>query len=285
MGSQTQITAPVTPELLAVLIDTEKFIAQYNDKDARLKDAEHYGAAAVQLEALVTAIMVAQTRVTLLGRPVIGARFHAGVGMGVMRSVDSATVYLTTVAGDLLRKSNLSRYDKNHTTEVLSLMSELMGRFTEDVQIIANRDLGRIRGKSVELLVTTAHVVAKIETADAAAIERMAEQADTIRAAIKATEPAQDDLRCDLMVANLGRCVRAKGHSSDPVPLICIGEFDVSRCRADTGGGNRCLKRAGHRDDHEPRDDNRCNIKLIGGGNCPEPASHQPGHSPECAAG
>lgn len=286
MENQTRIMAQVTPELLAVLIDTEKFMAQYNDPGARLKDAEHYGAAAVQLEALVTAIMIAQTRVALLGRSAIGARFHVGSGTGVMRSVDSATIYLSTTAGELLRKGNLSRYAKSHTTEVLNLMSELMDRLGEDVQIIANRDLRRIREKSVELLMATADVVAKIEGGDAASLADYAKDAGNlaqddrvmIRNAIKSTEPTFD-LRCDLVVANLGRCVRVKGHMSGPEPRNCTGEFDETRCRVDTGGGNRCLKRAGHlkadpTDDHAPRGDNRC-TSTAATGRCILPAGHR----------
>lgn len=176
MGSQTkltvktQITAPVTPELLAELIQTEKFLAQYKNRGARLKDAEHYGAAAVQLEALTKAILTAQTSVSLLGLPAIGARFHVGAGTGLLQCLDRVTMYLTDTAAELLRKSNLSRVEDHNTTEVLNWLTELVSRITEDIRVVANNDLNSIRGKGVELLVATADVVAKIQGGDGSAL-------------------------------------------------------------------------------------------------------------------
>jgi hypothetical protein len=205
MRNPTLATAPVTPELLAVLIDTEKFLAQYNDENARLNDAAHYGAAAIQLEALVKAIMTARTSVSLLGRPAIGARFHVGAQSGLIRAVDNASVYLSNQANNLLRHKGgaLSRYEKTHTETALSLLSELMSRFTDDVQNVSRTDLGRIRSKSVELLMATADVVAKIESGDAAALS------DYAKAAV---EPAQDVDRCTVVSVNDKRCTKPADH-------------------------------------------------------------------------
>lgn len=223
MRNPTLATAPVTPELLAVLIDTEQFLAQYKDENARLNDAAHYGAAAIQLEALVKAIMTARTSVSLLGRPAIGARFHVGAQSGLIRAVDNASVYLSNQASNLLRHKGgaLSRYEKTHTETALSLLSELMGRFTEDVQNVSRTDLGRIRSKSVELLMATADVVAKIEGGDAASLIDYAKAAkiaagdsDGVKAAaLDETEP-RDDNRCTSEAAT-GRCILPAGHRSD----------------------------------------------------------------------
>lgn len=230
MSDDARITAPVTPELLTVLIHTEKFMAQYDDKDARLKDAEHYGTAAVQLEILVKAIVAAQTSMPLLGRPHVGAQFYVGAPSGLMRAVDNASVYLSTTATELLRKNQLSRYEKTNTSAALSHMHVLMGTIIRDVQAVARQDLSRIADKGVELLAATADVIAKIDAGDAQGLAAYAKTAKTgpteaerevIRAALDEAEP-RDDNRCTSEAAT-GRCILPAGHRSDTDTVRHIG--------------------------------------------------------------
>lgn len=182
MDKDTRITAPVTTELLQELVNTEELIKTYNDPNARLKDLEHYGPIALQLEALAKAVLIAQASVPLLTPRSPGARFHVHTNGSVSQGMGRTMSYLSNEAANLMSNngSALSRYDKNYTLSALGLLSELSGRIKDEIRQLASYNLSRIASAGVEVLVATADVVSKIEAGDVQGLSAYAEAAGKV---------------------------------------------------------------------------------------------------------
>lgn len=161
MGNQ--ITAPVTADLLDELINTEELLDRYNGPDARLNDADHYGAAVLQLEALAKAALSSRSQVTMLTPQPAGARFPVGSGTTVTRALDGVVEYLSGDGVGLMRHNGgaLARHRNEHILHVLQRLSELRNVILGGVQSVARADLGRISAVGAGPLVSMALLVAK----------------------------------------------------------------------------------------------------------------------------
>lgn len=193
--SDDRVTSPVTGDLLRELINTEAMLDQYMNHDARLNDKDHYGAAVLQLEALATAILAAQSRGSLLVPNTSGARFHTHSGSPVTKTLDDVVPYLSNVASKLLGNdgSDLSKFQKDHTLEAYDHLHTLRARILNDIRHIAAADVALTMTRGAATLAFVANTVAGI------AVHGVPAQADDID-------------RCDIEFTDGGRCSKPAGH-------------------------------------------------------------------------
>lgn len=202
--SENYVTAPVTEALLKAMTDTEQLLVRYNSPQARLNDLEHYGAAALQLEALANAALSARTSVSLLAPEPRGARFYVNSDSRVGLALDSVSAYLSTDAVKLLSNENkgrdneksLSKYNSVFVKEAVSRLERLYEVLITSILINAKDDLGRVSSEGVTALVRAAMVVAMAGDGKAA---------DVV---------PEDEGRCPVMLDGGYRCTKRAGHRS-----------------------------------------------------------------------
>jgi len=164
--SDVRVTTSVTDDLLKELVSTEELSTRFNDRGAKLNDADHYRLVVLQMEALAKSVLSARSSGSLLVPKTSGARIHTGSGAQMMKTLDTVVQYLGRDAAALLSNDGpgLSMYKQDNTLCAYSLLRELYSLILGGVQASVKSDLTLVAGQGAKALVSAADAVSAIVT-------------------------------------------------------------------------------------------------------------------------
>lgn len=157
------ISAPVTADLVDAMTEAEKHLKNLDGSIGnRVNDKDHFGELAKTLEALVLAILSAQSSRTLLGDAPIGARFSVEPNGKLTSAVNDATAYLTGEARGNLTKGGLSQYESEGVQAARQRLVRLMGELSGSIRSFATWDMSRIQHRyGINAMIISAALVAR----------------------------------------------------------------------------------------------------------------------------
>lgn len=159
------VHVPVRQPIVKALADAADLVADYDRRSGTTRrpvDREDYEPMVQQLAALAGAVLNAQASVSLLAPTVSGARFDAGPGSAVARSLAKAVEYLNTNGADIMASPRdiLSAYAADNTASAYARLIGLHGTVLYGIEKCARDDLSTLHKRGVEDLVTAAALLA-----------------------------------------------------------------------------------------------------------------------------